>query len=252
MEIVSNLKIMLKNLSESQTSVKASALNGSYAVNRQTRTSDIDFVILVDTEQDINRIESKLKKILAFEKYFHEVPHFRYNEYEVCICIYSIEWYRSIAENLFSSKSHLLQWQPFIQHKLVETLPVYDPDSNLENMKALVSLYPDNLAEAVRDESLKYLENEYIHDWGFKNNYHFAFSLQDILNHIALAFYASIKKLYMPPLKRFQDDLINFNPKLNTLLSEFTKIKDSLSFDMKKETLIKAIKNLREIKFPTR
>ncbi len=237
MNIVKTLKKILLDLSIENSCIKAIALNGSYAVNRQTDTSDIDFVIIVDSDNAIQQVESKLKAMFEFEKYFHEVPHFKYEDKEVCFCIYNEDWYKKTASNLFSSKETLLKWQSFIQHKLVETDPVHDPERIFFNLKENVGSYPPELAQETVKDSLNYLRSEFIEDWGFKNSYHFAFSLQDILEHIAKAFYASHRKLFMPPLKRFQTDIAEVSPDLHTLLLNLVCIDQKMNYVDKKEIL---------------
>ncbi|MBT4174189.1 hypothetical protein HOC80_00910 [archaeon] len=188
--------------------------NGSSIVSKDF--ADIDFTIIVKDKKDIRKVINFAKKTPEFDRVECEDPYFNLylkGKKPIDISIFHKKHFDSIVNNLF--KKDFLKLQNIIQHKVVNSVPVYDPKKLLSKYKKKVK-YPKNIQEKVFSESLKCLESYYYNYWdlGFKNEFHFMFEMNEIIEYICYALYAKNKKFCMLPFKGLHKDLKMLKPNI--------------------------------------
>lgn len=121
----------IKTILSDKSYVLAIFNNGSTVVGTDLPQSDVDFTVVVKNKEDINKTINLLKKSIKFLGVDHEVPHFEFKK-KLGICIYEKSTMDFFVNILYKSKDDFLQWQKVLQHKVVEAIPVYDPDNLLK------------------------------------------------------------------------------------------------------------------------
>ncbi len=192
--------------------------NGSFVVGTNTDSSDIDFVIVVESKDDVDVVLEELKGNLNFIGVNHEVPNFEFEGKTVAICIYDNEAMDFFTNVLFRSKEDFLQWQKFVQHKIIETEPLFDPHNLLDLYRSRVFDDKNIIWDEVFSDSISELE-KILSEWkntGFRNEFNFISHLPDILEKICTAIYSKNKKFFMVHYKRLPRDLDTLKPEIKT------------------------------------
>lgn len=217
--------------------------NGSTIVGTDTPESDIDFTIIVKNKNDISKVLSILKKNFKFLGIDHEVPLFKYKKRELAICVYDKKTMDFFVNVLYKSKDDFLRWQDTLQHKIIEAIPIYDPQKLLSKYKKKVLLYPTKIQKEVFSDSIKALK-EIFEEWTnyrFKNEFNFIFHLPEILEKICLAIYSKNKKLFMIPYKRLDKDLKELKPNIEKEIYFLVKGTNSKKNLEEKKRILKKI-----------
>jgi len=195
-----------------KTYVMAILNNGSSVAGTDLPESDIDFTIIVKNKEYVNKALNLLKKNIKFLGVEHEVPYFEFKK-KLGICVYDKKTMDSFVKILYKSKEDFLQWQKVIQHKVVEAMPLYDPENILKAYQKRVAMYPRRIQRAVFSDSIGYLKDVY-EEWNFANEFNFIFHLPEIIENICLALYSKNRRLFMIPYKRLHKDLKELKPNI--------------------------------------
>ncbi|MBD3259109.1 hypothetical protein GF371_00595 [Candidatus Woesearchaeota archaeon] len=214
--------------------VDAFYMHGSRAVKRHTKTSDIDYTVLVKDIKHKKELEEKLNDLLEIEYY----PGFYGDDYwEICVWKekkLDIGWHvietrliTRLVNDIFRSKKNLLKLQDHAQFLIIESKPVYDPRKILAKLKAELKKYPRKLADSIVKDHVKKLE---VKEWWlgdpckYRNPFSFVLDMKEILKFIAVAHYAKNRKFMMNSLKRWHHDLKTFKPDIEEDLYKLTRI----------------------------
>ncbi|MCL5429968.1 MAG: nucleotidyltransferase domain-containing protein [Candidatus Marsarchaeota archaeon] len=187
--------------------------NGSTIAGTETNDSDIDFTVLVKSKADVNRALKLLKTSIKFVFIDHGVPTFKFNGKRIGVTIWEKRKADYFVNSLYKSSKDLLEWQGTVQHKIVEAIPVYDPENLLKLYQNRVSKYPQRIQSVVYSNAINTLDSIY-NGWAFRNEFHFAFELPTIIETICLAIYSKNRRLYMRPFKRAHKDLKELKPNI--------------------------------------
>ncbi|MBW3013486.1 nucleotidyltransferase domain-containing protein [Candidatus Woesearchaeota archaeon] len=218
--------------------VDAFYIHGSRAVGRHTKTSDIDYTVLVKDIKHKKDLEKELKDLLEIEYY----PGFYGDDYwEICVWKekkLDIGWHvietkllTRLVTDIFKSKRNLLKLQDHAQFLIIESLPVHDPKKILAKFKAELKKYPKELADSIVKDCVKKLR---IKEWwlgdpcNYRNPFNFILDMKEILQLIATAHYARNRKFMMNSLKRWHQDLKTFKPDIEEDLYNLTRIDNRL------------------------
>jgi len=223
-------------------------LAGSHAVGTATPGSDIDFTVLVDDEAAIEHVLGRLETEFALLGSFHEVPHFRFASSRLAVCTYHRGWVDDWVAHAFRSAGDLRQWQGWLQHKIVDAVALHDPGDLLRGYQRHLRTYPAALADEVAAQALEHLHTAYLDDWGFRNAYHFAYCLRDILEHLGTALFARNRRFYAPPLKHWHRQLASLKPPLEEALQQLVALSPEADLAGKRELLLTIVERLRATK----
>jgi Nucleotidyltransferase domain len=224
--------------------VRAVFLNGSHVAGTATETSDIDCTVLVADEPTISGVLARLGGVFAFLGERHEVPHFGFGGAVVAACVYPQAWADDWVAHAFDSPESLRQWQGWLQHKIVDALPIHDPHGLLAQYQARVAHYPETLGDRIAEEALDDLRAEYLAGDLFRNEFHFAYCLQDILEHVGLALYARNRRFFAAPLKTWHRDLTGLRPDLRDELSALISLSPATDLADKRAILAAVVERL--------
>jgi pimeloyl-ACP methyl ester carboxylesterase len=209
---------LLRDTLVPEAAVAAVFHSGSQVVGAATADSDIDFTILIREPDDALFVRKRIASVFEYRGLCHDVDQYDFEGARLACTMWPKRQADDMVAAVFHSINGLLAFQGALQHKLVEAVAVHDPADLLRDYQRQLSQYPDALAKAVMARATKYLQEEYLDDWTFRSRFHFAFTLRDMLEHIAVALYASNKRFFMPPLKRWPADLRQLRPSLESEL----------------------------------
>ena len=215
---ISGLPQTVRSLAVSEGAVRAVFLNGSYVTASATQDSDVDLTVLVTDEPAVQAVLDLLGERFTFQGCFHEVPHYRDRGRLIAVCVYPQGWTDDWVANAFRSADDLRQWQAWLQHKVIDAVALHDPGAILPRYQKQLSHYPDDLAIQIAAEALDYLQAEYLDSQPFRNVFHYAYCLRDILEHIGLALYALNRRFFAPPLKQRHRELPMLRPRIQNQL----------------------------------
>ena len=219
-------------------------VNGSHVAGAASERSDVDFTVLVADEPHVATTVSALAKRFPPLGDSHEVPHFAAVDGRIAVCIYPQPWTDAWVGNAFRSADDLRQWQGWLRHKVVDAVAVYGPEDVLARYQAALAHYPAALAEQIAREALAYLRTEFLDDWNFRNPYHFAYCLREMLEQIGLALFACHQRFYAPPLKHWQRDLRELRPPLMAELDSLMALSADTDLGAKRGVLARVIASL--------
>ncbi|MFB6246082.1 MAG: nucleotidyltransferase domain-containing protein [Candidatus Pacearchaeota archaeon] len=220
MKNIEKIKEVLKGAISDKNYVESLFLNGSPVAGTDSEKSDIDFMLLVKNRQDIKKAINHLRSKFKFKKLESEYPYhnleLNYDGRTLDISIFEKAVMDRFVRNLYRSKSNFMKFQDFIQHKIVDAVPVHDPKNILDKYRNKISVYPEKIRKAVFSESLDEL-NEIFSMWvedGFRNKFQFIEFLSKIQKFIFLAIYSNNRKFCMYPYKRAHKDLLHLKPNI--------------------------------------
>ena len=229
---------------EREPSVRAVFLCGSHVTGLATAQSDIDFTVLVDDDAGVEAVKARLAEAYEYLGDSHEVPRYRAGRAELAVCIYPQLWTDAWVANAFRSPEDLKQWQGWLRHKVVDARPVSDPEGVLEEYQRQLADYPAELAGEVVTEALEYLRGEYLEDCNFRNEFHFAYCLRDMLEQVGLALFALNRRFYAPPLKHWQQDLPELEPDLTADLAGLVSLSEGADLASRHGVLQRIVEKL--------
>jgi hypothetical protein len=148
--------------------------------------------------------------------------------------------------NAFRSVEDLLQWQGWLRHKVVDAVEVADPDGVLQQYRAALADYPADLAIEVARRSLTHLRTEFLADWNFRNPFHYAYSLSEMLEHLGRALFALNRRFYAPPFKHWQHDLPTLRPDISAELLQLIGVPDAAGLPARREVLQRTVATLEQ------
>ena len=233
---------------EREASVRAISLCGSHVTGLATAQSDIDFTVLVDDDAGVEAVKARLADAYEYLGDSHEVPRYRAGRAELAVCIYPQPWTDAWVANAFRSPEDLRQWQGWLRHKVVDARPVYDPEGVLVEYQRQLEGYPAGLVDEVVTEALEVLSREYLEDWNFRNEFHYAYCLRDMLEQVGLALFALNLRFYAPPLKHWQQDLPELEPDLTADLAELVSPSEGADLASRRAVLQRIVDNLARAK----
>jgi len=229
---------------EREPSVRAIFLCGSHVTGLATVQSDIDFTVLVDDDSGVEAVKARLAEAYEYLGDFHEVPRYRAGRARLAVCIYPQPWTDAWVANAFRSPEDLKQWQGWLRHKVVDARPVSDPEGVLEGYQRGLESYPSELAGEMVVEALEVLREEYLEDWSFRNEFHYAYCLRDMLEQVGLVLFALNRRLYAPPLKHWQQDLPELEPDLTADLAELVSPSEGANLASQRAVLQRIVEKL--------
>jgi len=223
-------------------------LGGSHAAGTATPASDVDVTVLVDDEAAIEQALERLGDEFTLLGTFHEVPHFRCGPSRLAVCAYHRGWVDGWVAHAFRSPDDLLQWQGWLQHKIVDAVALHDPDDLLRGYQQHLRTYPVALADEVAADALDHLQSEHLDGGGFRSIYHFAYCLCDLLEHLGIALFARNRRFYAPPLKHWPRQLASLQPPLEEALQQLVALSPDVDLAGKHELLLSIMQRLRAAK----
>ncbi len=205
-------------------------LHGSRAVNIQHSKSDIDIVFIVKNDSNKHGLMKKLKTFLSYKKlydYFNYC-YFEYWEYkgkEVGVRIYTLKYFNQKVYSFFNSVDNVIKNQDFVEHVIINSFPIYDPEDILQKSKEHVLDYPDSFRKKVIQWSLNRIKQE-VDWWNMRTVWLNVFQemrvVEPLVSEISRCHYALNKRYYMYSKKHYSNDLKSFLPNIEKELNIVT------------------------------
>lgn len=191
--------------------------NGSTVAGTDQPDSDVDFTVVVAHASD----RAKALKVLrrGFYRYRgieHGTLLFR-DRRPIDITVVDRPTVERWLRTLYRSPKSLLRLQNVVQHKIVDAVPVYDPQRLLIAYQRKARAYPERIRQAILSNTMESLDAA-LEDWGSRNEFHYAVELPTIVENVAQALYARNRRLLMFPFKRLHVDLKSLEPNLEVEL----------------------------------
>jgi predicted nucleotidyltransferase len=259
-------------LSKSLEYVKAFWIHGSRSVGRHVRSSDIDYLFVVN-KQNKKELKKELERFVEWK----DMPGFfpeqtwrgcRWNNNGVLekigVHIYTEDEIKEKFTNFFnndpmdiSSMTWLERWQntKFLgsqgeaQFMVCESVAVYDPHGILAKLKSEVDKYSDEFSRQIVDMMTRYLETKlqwFGDPWIPRSKYSFMVDMKEVLYFIAAAHYAKNKAFMQQGLKRYHLDLETFKPDIQKDLDRLLAIDEKFDTEDKAQYLKSIIVALKE------
>ncbi len=243
-EVCNKIKETLSN----EKDVLAIFHNGSSIVGVEDSASDLDFVVVLKDSKIQTKILNLLRK--KFEVTTNpENPEIKVEEQFIInkrradFTFVSKKDLGKKINNFYKSKKNVLENQHFIQHKIVDSVSVYDPEKLLKKYQKEIKKYPDKLFNEIFNDSI-YEIKEVLFYWKyhkFRNEFQFAFEQWEIIQPICQALYAKNKRLFMLPYKRLHKDLKNLKPNIEKEMYSLIRGKNTPSRIKKKIKIVEKI-----------
>lgn len=224
----------IKEVLSNEKEVLAIFNNGSSVVGMNSPDSDLDFVIILKRDKDDNKIIKILRKNFRTFKN-EENPEIDVEEQfdifgtRVDFTFISKKRVEEKVNDLYKSKDNYLDLQHFIKHKVVDAIPIYDPDNFLIMWKKEVERYPKNIMKEIFNSQIYSIKEElfYWKNHGFRNEFQFAFEQWDLIKAICQALYAKNNMMFMLPYKRIHNDLDNLKPNIKKEMYQLIRGKNT-------------------------
>jgi predicted nucleotidyltransferase len=194
--------------------VLAIFVTGSRVAGTAQPGSDLDFAVIVRRKSNREETLRVLKRHFRFLVLDHWVATFA-GRPKPDIAIIDRPSMDRLLRLLYRSPQDFLRVRNFMQHKIVEAAPIYDPQRLLVTYQAKVATFPGRIQRAVYRRAIRSLTDAY-ENWGYRNEFNFAFELPSILDAIGLALYTRNRRLSMLPLKRLHKDLKLLKPNIES------------------------------------
>lgn len=188
--------------------------NGSTVAGTDRPDSDVDFTVIVARTNDRPKVLGVLKRGFGY-RYLgldHGTLAFR-DRRKIDITVLGRPTVENWVRRLYRSPENLLELQHVVQHKVVDAVPVYDPQRLLAGYQRKTRAYPQRIRKAVVAKAVESLDAA-LEDWGSRNEFQFVLGLSPILENICLALYARNRRLFMVPGKRLHVDLRRLRPNI--------------------------------------
>jgi len=188
--------------------------NGSTVAKTDQPESDVDFTVVVQGRGAEARTLRLLKTQFRYHYLGldHGVPSFRARR-NLGIVIVDRPTIEDWLARLYRSPEDFLDLQGVVQHKIVEAVPIFDPDHLLDRYQARARAYPRRMQKAIFSRAMNSLGTIY-GNWGFRNEFHYVTELPALVENISQALYARNRRLLMFPFKRLHVDLAGLKPNL--------------------------------------
>jgi hypothetical protein len=147
----------------------------------------------------------------------------------------------------FSSINDFEKGQSFIQHNIINTISISDPDKLLDGLKEQ-SKYPEELRRNQIELSLKRIKQE-VEWWHMRKKWRSVYEemhvIKILVDEIAKCHYALNKRFYMVALKHYNIDQTSMTPDISKELNFLVNISPKLDLnDDKRATLDKILYKL--------
>jgi predicted nucleotidyltransferase len=192
--------------------VLAIFLAGSTVAGTNRPGSDLDFTVIVRREGNREDALRLLKRHFRFQVLDHWVATFA-GRPKPDIAIIDRPSVERLLRLLYRSPEDFLRVRNFVQHKIVEAAPIYDPQRLLVKYQAEAAAFPGRIQRGVYRRAIRSLADAY-ENWGYRNEFNFAFELPSILDAIGLALYTRNRRIFMLPFKRLHKDLKELKPNI--------------------------------------
>lgn len=222
--------------------------NGSSVVRMDTPESDIDFVVLVKKSSQIMKLIRKIAKkisLIEIEKGEDKAKcaSFSINNRRADISFLSKDKMDFFVDNLYKSKQNYLELQHFLKHKIIDSIPVYDPNNLLKKYQRKIKKYSRKILDEIIKDSIKSVKENlfYWEHHGFRNEFQFGFEQWEVIQSICQALYAKNKQLFMLPYKRLHKDLKELKPNIEKEMYALIRGKNSKGMIKKKISIVKSV-----------
>jgi hypothetical protein len=238
----------IKEVLSKESEVLAVFNNGSSIVGMDTPSSDLDFVVIMKTDKDENKIAKILRKNFGVFKN-EENPEIEVEEQfnvlgrRADFTFISIKGMEEKVNKFYKNSANFLELQHFIKHKLVDSVAVYDPNKLLNKWKKIVESYPKKIMEDVFNSQIISIKENlfYWRHHKFRNEFQFGFEYWDVMKAICQAIYAKNNHMFMLPYKRIHNDLKELNPNIEKEMYQLVRGKNTPGMIKKKSKVVEKI-----------
>ena len=238
----------VKEVLSKESEVLAVFNNGSSIVGMDTSGSDLDFVVIMETDKGENKIVKILRK--NFEVFKNEEnpeieveEQFNVSGRRADFTFISKNRIEEKVNNFYKNSANFLEMQHFVKHKIVDSVVVYDPNKLLNKWKKIVESYPKKIMKDVFDSQIYSLKENlfYWKNHGFRNEFQFGFEYWDVMKAICQALYAKNNCMFMLPYKRIHNDLKELKPNIEKEMYQLVRGKNNQRMINKKIEIVKKI-----------